>query len=231
MAQEKGGSPDPQGDPPVALFSEKLIVPSELQGMVFYRRHLPHLYSNDQPIFVTWRLHSTLPSNRCFATNDLSFGKAFVAMDRLLDEARTGPSYLRDPALAAMIVDAIRYNEAALHHYRLHAYVVMPNHVHLLLDPLIPLPKLMKSLKGITAKRANEMLTLTGQPFWQEESYDRLVRDAQEFRRVQRYIEQNPVKAGLVRVAEEFPWSSAGATGGSRSGTGVPPYRSSIAML
>jgi len=58
----------------------------------------------------------------------------------------------------------------------LHAFVVMPNHVHLLVAPAVALSKLTKSLKGITAKRANAMLGLTGSPFWQEESYDHLVR-------------------------------------------------------
>ena len=53
------------------------------------------------------------------------------------------------------------------------------------------------------------MLGFTGQPFWQDESYDRLVRDGEEFQRIVRYIETNPVNAGLVAMPEEFPWSSA----------------------
>jgi REP element-mobilizing transposase RayT len=93
-------------------------------------------------------------------------------MDRLLDEARDGAFYLRQPAVADMIVEAIQYNASVLGHFALHAFVVMPNHVHLLATPAVALPKLTKSLKGITAKRANAMLALTGSPFWQEESYD-----------------------------------------------------------
>ena len=54
------------------------------------------------------------------------------------------------------------------------------------------------------------MLGHTGQPFWQDESYDRLVRDEAEFQRITRYIEMNPVKAGLAAKPEDFPWSSAG---------------------
>jgi hypothetical protein len=54
------------------------------------------------------------------------------------------------------------------------------------------------------------MLGLTGQAFWQDESYDRLVRNDSEFERIAHYIEMNPVKAGLAAVPEEFPWSSAG---------------------
>lgn len=86
----------------------------------------------------------------------------------------------------------------------------MPNHVHLLVTALVPLPKLTKSLKGITAKRTNEMLGLAGNSFWQGESYDRLVRDQREFDKIRSYIEENPVRAGLVREAAEYRWSSAG---------------------
>jgi hypothetical protein len=72
------------------------------------------------------------------------------------------------------------------------------------------LPKLTRSLKGITAKRANAMLALTGRRFWQEESYDHQVRNEREFERIRSYIEENPVRAGLVTEAGEFRWSSAG---------------------
>ena len=145
-------------------------------------------------------------------------------MDRLLDEAREGPLYLRRPAIADMIVEAIQYNADVLGHYALHAFVVMPNHVHLLATPVMPLPKLTKSLKGITAKRANAMLALTGNPFWQEETFDRTVRNAQEFEKIRNYIEGSPVRAGLVREASEYRWSSARwATKGVARGPGGPP--------
>jgi hypothetical protein len=68
-----------------------------------------------------------------------------------------------------MVVEAIQYNAANLEHYVLHAFVVMPNHLHLLATPSLPLPKLTKSLKGITSKRANTILAMTGSCFWQEE--------------------------------------------------------------
>jgi len=113
---------------------------------------------------------------------------------------------------------------ASLRHYVLHFFVIMPNHVHLQATPAVPLSKLTKSLKGITAKRANTMLGLTGSPFWQEESYDRLLKDSREFEKIGNYIEENPVRAGLVREASEYLWSSAGgATGGSPADEGVRP--------
>jgi putative transposase len=178
--------------------------------MTFYRRRLPHFYETEQPIFLTWCLHDSLPSNRAFPKNTLNSGHAFGAMDRLLDEARSEMFYLRRPGVADMIVNAIEYNAAVLGHYRLNAFVVMPNHVHLLVTPAVALPKLTKSLKGITAKRANAILALTGSPFWQEESYDHLVRHGREFDKIRDYIEENPVRSGLVREASEYRWSSAG---------------------
>jgi putative transposase len=169
--------------------------------MTYYRRRLPHLYTTGQPVFVTWHLQGSLPPNRTFQAEALSSGQAFAALDRLLDEARSGPMYLRQPAIAHMVVQAIQFNAQELGHYVWHAFVVMPDHVHLLLTPSVELPGLMKSLKGITAKRSNSMLGLTGNSFRQEESYDRLVRDAGEYR-----------------------WSSAGmATRGLPADQGVRP--------
>jgi hypothetical protein len=64
-------------------------------------------------------------------------------------------------------------------------------------------------LKGFTAYRANQILGRAGKQFWQDESYDHLVRNSVEFDRIRAYIENNPVKAGLVTAPEQFRWSSA----------------------
>jgi putative transposase len=130
-------------------------------------------------------------------------------MDRLLDTTRTGPLYLRQPEFAKMVVEAIQYEERDMKHCQLHSYVVMPNHVDLLMTPLVDVSKVTQSLKRFTAREGNRVLGLTGQPFWQDESYDRLVRNKAEFQRIASYIEMNPVKAGLAATPEEFPWSSA----------------------
>jgi putative DNA methylase len=178
--------------------------------MTLYRRRLPHVYQTDLSVFLTWRHYGALPRHRAFPAETVTSGQAFATMDRLLDEAREGPLYLRQPAIADTIVEALQYNAGVLGHYALHAFVVMPNHVHLLATPVVPLPKLTRSLKGITARRANALLALTGNPFWQEETYDRTVRNAQEFEKIRNYIEGNPVRAGLVTEASEYRWSSAG---------------------
>jgi putative transposase len=177
--------------------------------MSFHTRHLPHFYRVGQPMFVTWSLRDSLPAGRNFPAETTS-GQAFLMMDRLLDNARTGPLYLRQPEIATMVVEAIHYRER-LGEYDLHNYVVMGNHVHLLITPHVQVSKVMQSLKGFTAREANKILGLTGQPLWNEESYDRIVRNGAEFRRIARYIEMNPVNAGMAMTPEEFPWSSAGA--------------------
>ncbi len=123
-----------------------------------------------------------------------------------------------------MVVEVLHSTAHAQRRHTLHAFVVMPNHVHVLMSPCIPLPQLMKVLKGYTAKRANEILGLTGNPFWQEESYDHLVRNAAEGERIRSYIEQNPVRTGLVREASQYRWSSAGwPTRTSAAVQEVPP--------
>jgi len=123
--------------------------------LAFYRRRLPHLHRSGPPVFLTWRLWDSLPVHRVFPEDAVSSGRAFVAMDRLLDEARTGCFYLRQPVIADMVVEAIRYNGAVPGHYRLHAFVAMPNHVHFLATPVVEVARMTESLKGIAAKRAN----------------------------------------------------------------------------
>ncbi|HYI95488.1 MAG TPA: transposase [Bryobacteraceae bacterium] len=173
-----------------------------------YRRRLPHFQAGDCPVFLTWRLYGSLPPSRVFGS-EASAGHAFVAMDSLLDRARSGPLHLRRPEVAGPMVRALLYGQDSMKYYQLHAWVVMANHVHVLLSPFVEVAKITHSLKRFTAREANRILGLIGQPFWQDESYDHLVRDGGEFDRIVRYIENNPVTAGLVSAPVDFPWSSA----------------------
>ena len=173
----------------------------------FHRRRLPHLHPNGTDLFVSWHLHGSLPHFVCPPAKLLT-GQAFAWVERQLDGACRGPLFLRQPAIAQIVLDSIRQG-ACLDHYQLHAFVVMPNHVHLLLTPRVAPSRLLQSLKGCTAREANRILGRTGEPFWQRESYDHWVRDAAEFERIKRYIENNPVKAGLAAQASDYPWSSA----------------------
>jgi putative transposase len=94
-----------------------------------------------------------------------------VYIDRYLDTTRQGPLYLRMPGIDRIVVRSL-YTGQALGHYDLHAWVVMANHVHILIDPHIDPSRLLRSLKGATAREANRALRRTGEAFWQKESYD-----------------------------------------------------------
>ncbi|HUE03862.1 MAG TPA: transposase [Bryobacteraceae bacterium] len=171
-------------------------------------RRLPHVYPEGAWLFVTWHLHGSLPQARYPPAEKLSAGKAFVWMDRYLDTARLGPMFLKRPDVAEIIVEALGRG-VAKGLFDLRAYVVMANHVHVLIRPLRQASRALQWLKGTTAREANLILARTGQPFWQHESYDHCARDAQELERIVAYIENNPVKAGLVAEASQYRWSSA----------------------
>ena len=189
--------------------------------MARYSRRLPHWDVIDQPAFVTFRLHGSLPKGRVFPPENVTAGRAFAALDRLLDHARAGPLYLGQPEIANMVVQAIQDGQDRFGRYKLHAYVVMSNHVHLLVTPLARLADCLRSLKGFTGLQAIRMLGIPG-PFWQDESYDHLVRDGREFERIRKYIEYNPVRSGLVAAPEQFPWSSAARSWHSPTPGGSP---------
>jgi REP element-mobilizing transposase RayT len=93
--------------------------------------------------------------------------------------------------------------------FREHAFAVMANHVHILIEPHSSLAQITKSIKGHNAHDANDILRRANAKFWQTESFDHWIRTPQEWQRIKNYILQNPVKAGLVQKPEDWPWSSA----------------------
>ena len=121
----------------------------------------------------------------------MSAWRAFVWMDRYLDRAEWGPRFLQNESIATLVVTSL-WRGAEL--------------------GWVPPSRLLKSLKGYTAYQANRVLGRTGEPFWQRESYDHWVRNQEEWRRIAAYIENNPVKAGVVSQAEDYRWASAHAT-------------------
>ena len=178
-----------------------------------FRRHLPHILPAGSTIFLTWRLRGSLPPGFVFDIPDqrkLSDGVSFGKMDKLLDTATQGPRWLADSAIAEEVCRTIeRGAEAPLFQYVLHEYVVMPNHVHLLISPRTDVSRIMQGIKGTTARFANLQLGRTGESFWQDEVFDRFCRSAEEFQRIRGYIARNPVRAGLAKATDEWPWSSA----------------------
>ena len=178
-----------------------------------FRRHLPHILPAGSTIFLTWRLRGSLPPGFVFDIPDqreISDGVSFGKMDKLLDTATQGPRWLADSAIAEEVCRTIeRGAEAPLFQYVLHEYVVMPNHVHLLISPRTDVSRIMQGIKGTTARFANLQLGRTGESFWQDEVFDRFCRSAEEFQRIRGYIARNPVRAGLAKAMDEWPWSSA----------------------
>ena len=189
--------------------NEKIPRWNHCKGMACSRRRLPHIYPEDTPLFLTFHLHGSMPATLRPPPGPLSSGEAFVWLDRRLDTTRKGPCIFDNPRSRKSLPISIRKG-VDLGHYKLHAYVVMANHVHLLIQPTIAPDRLLRSLEGSAAREANRLLDRTGEPFWQKESYDHWVRNTKEFLKIKAYIENNPVKAGLVRDARDFPWSSAG---------------------
>jgi len=180
-------------------------------------------------LFVTWRLAKSLPPTRMAqpsAGAPAPAGRVFLALDREMDKAAFGPVWLADNRVARVVADALLYGESGRHFYRLRAWVVMPNHVHVLLCPETSLPVITRWLKGSTARQANLILGRTGEAFWQDESFDHRVRDEKELNRIVRYVEYNPVSAGLAADPCAWPWSSARRAGESACPTiGAGPWR------
>ncbi len=200
--------------------------------LTHYERNLPHIVPPDETIFITFRLHGSLPgvvieqlADEVKAEKEQIYQSAentdllqkqiqvagkryFARFDALLDNATQGHDWLRQPAIAGIVQAAIKYGDGR--EYLLHAYCIMPNHVHLLVTVLsqtTSFTHVLKSLKGFSARQANKLLDRTGQPFWQAESYDHVVRGADEFNRIVLYILNNPVKAGLVSEWTDYPYS------------------------
>jgi REP element-mobilizing transposase RayT len=188
------------------------------------RGFIPHLDGEEFMQFVTFRLADSMPQEvlvrwRSEAKTDAAFRKR---VEEYLD-AGYGECWLKRRDVAEMVRWALLYHDGKK--YDLHAWVIMPNHAHVLFAtlPKIHLPDVMHSIKSYTAHEANKILNRSGQ-FWQEESFDRYIRNAKHYTAVVRYIENNPVKAGLCNSPDEWEFSSAtGAQASRRWSAGVPP--------
>jgi hypothetical protein len=168
--------------------------------------HLPHWKNVGAPCFLTWRLAGSLPAQR-IAEVWTTEGARFVAFDRVLDARATGPQWLIRPDIAGAVVDVL-FAGREKGFYELGSWVVMPNHVHVLIFPLVELTRVVSGIKVASAKAANGLLGRSG-AFWSRDYFDRSIRNADEEQRVIRYILNNPVKAGLCGDASSWPFSSA----------------------
>jgi putative transposase len=172
--------------------------------------YLPHRDEPGLVQFVTFRLADAFPTElRSEWETLLKIGddrKRRIELEAYLDRGR-GQCHLRRREIATLVEGALRFRHGA--DYELRAWVVMPNHVHLLFGVQdVPMWRLVDAWKGYTAKEANKMLGRKGR-FWQEGYWDTYMRDREHEARARRYIENNPTKAKLVTLAKDWPWSSA----------------------
>ena len=177
------------------------------------RGYLPHFDVYETTQFVTFRLADSMPQDllaqwkkelESGSITDVDLRKR---IEHYLDSGY-GSCALRDHRIASLLRETLlKWNGER---YELLAWVIMPNHVHILIRLLGRnlLSEIMHSIKSYTAHRSNNILGRTGR-FWSVESFDRYIRNADHFCNTVKYIEENPVKAGLCREAADWEFSSA----------------------
>lgn len=198
----------------------------------YYRRNLPHYQPPQGEFFITFRLANSLPkvvtsklskeyhelnkvkSDQESISNKVQKKKYFARFDGILDQSNHGDNWLQNDQIAKIVSDKIHSFDNRK--YLLICFCIMPNHVHLLFklnkrdkyrstDSQYPVTNILKLIKGSTAYQANKLLNKTGS-FWQNESYDHLVRDDEERENIIRYILSNSVKAKLVDSWKDWKW-------------------------
>ena len=202
----------------------------------YYRRNLPHYQPKDAVLFVTTRLHGSLPKEKLKALKHFkqkeqlrldnlnvseeildkewlqSYEVYFKKFDDALHQESNDIHWFKDDRISQIWLDALLYFDNQ--RYKVICSTIMSNHVHFILYKLDrSLFKIMKSIKGYSARQANKVLMTTipnrkkGASFWQEESYDRCIRDRKELQLKIRYVLNNPVKAGLVKHWKDWKWN------------------------
>jgi REP element-mobilizing transposase RayT len=186
------------------------------------RGYLPHWERLGALYFVTFRLADSLPQHVLASyesERQALLAKAQAAtpsisseekqrLDRLFSkrvqtylDSGVGACHLAKPAIAKMVAQALHHFNG--NRYRLWAWCIMPNHVHVVLEPIPPytLAPILHSWKSFTANQAHKLLGTQG-PFWQREYYDHLIRDETALWRLIDYVMQNPIKSHLIN----WPW-------------------------
>jgi putative transposase len=193
---------------------------------VKFGRDLPHWWQVGVVTFITWRTWDSLPAavvKDWVTVREQWMRRHGIPPDapdvtdrvRMLDstaqnefreliaerwegalDAGHGSCPLRIPTHAEVVADSLRFFDGT--RYFLHDYVVMPNHVHLLVTFVgcVEMAEQCDSWKHFTAVKLNKTLGRSGR-FWQAESFDHLVRSAEDFYRFRQYIADNPKRAKL----------------------------------
>lgn len=153
-------------------------------------KHLPHINIENHYQFVTFRTSDSVDGYLQKLTRDAgSNSRKQLAIDDYLDQSPLG-AHLNSEILFVLF-DYLHSKKGKF--YKLAAFCIMPNHVHLLIKPLEDLAVVMKMIKGNTARSINQLLNLHGS-FWAPDYFDRLIRNEQHFRIAYDYIKNNPLK-------------------------------------
>ena len=190
------------------------------------RGYLPHCDHTGLIQSITFRLADSVPMEMlaCWR-QELAISEDNTPADapamaelrqriQACEDAGHGACYLRDPHVAEIVENALFHFDDD--RYRLLAWCIMPNHVHVLIEPTTSLSDIVHSWKSYTAKEANRFLGREG-AFWASDYYDRYIRNDEHFSAARAYIENNPVNAGLIRSAEDWRWSSGARASRPRS--------------
>lgn len=195
----------------------------------FYRRNFPHYQFSNKYYFVTSRLHNSIPEHvfkplrikylsaveKLKNSDNINFEyekyilmkKFFGYYDNYLNRSLSTVNYLSDERIAKIVAESFDYMNGI--DFNMLCYCIMPNHFHFLAyvgQLMKPFYTKMQSLKRHTARQSNLILNRTG-TFWEEESFDHIVRDKCELLRIIDYIMTDPVRAGLVTNCTDWKWS------------------------
>jgi len=177
------------------------------------RGYLPHFDHPGLYQAITYHLADSLPADALIRMEEAArlLKDSDVELRRRIQaylDAGYGACFLKDVRIADIVEQSFFYFDGE--RYKLLAWVIMPNHVHILIETFAeyPLSSVVHSWKSFTALQANKLLRREG-AFWYREYYDRFIRDEQHFQNAVFYIHNNPVRAGLANCAEEYPFSSA----------------------
>ncbi|RPI28073.1 MAG: transposase [Acidobacteria bacterium] len=175
----------------------------------YSRGYLPHLSCPNDLQTVTFHLADALPVEIVLEYKQLGerFGEAArrKAIEAYLDKGY-GQCWLRDERVAKIVEGALLHFDGK--RYRILDWVIMPNHVHTLFEQWVQLKEIMHSWKSWTSHEIGKIIGVEGQ-LWQEENFDRFIRNEEHYQNAVDYIHMNPVKAGLVEMAEEWRFGSA----------------------
>jgi putative transposase len=216
-----------------------LLAPEGFRGfdplapVTVYHRHLPHWRQEGATYAVTFRQADALPQVRIEELRLLrrdwearhpeprseadweTYAREFTRrVDAWLDES-SGSCRFREQSHVDILVSALTKFHGTRYHTG--AYAILPNHCHLVIRPFPgeDLSKILQGIKGAVARKVQQQCGTTGEPLWEAESYDRIVRDEEHLARAVAYLGQNPEKAGLAaertwRCGIAVDWSEAG---------------------